>query len=145
MINKGKKIAAALCILVVIATMLVYYFWNKPHQEVADANGIKTNAIELYKAFTSDSVAAKKNYTEQILEVTGSVSRTSKNQQNQSIVLIKTASDGAYINCTMEQQIENIKEGNTVSIKGICSGLGQGDADLGILGDLYLVRCYLIK
>ena len=134
---------AVVFITVIIIAGIGYYFWNKPHRDVAGASGIKTNAAALYKAFTTDSAAANKNFIEQVIEVSGMVSSVSKNQQNQTIILIKTTTESAYINCTMEQQSVDIKEANNINIKGICNGLG--DAELGIMGDVYLVRCYLVK
>ncbi len=143
MAGKAKKIAIGILVLAVAGAVAGYFMWNKPHQDVADAAGKKVTAIELYHSFTTDSVAAKKNYIQQVLEVSGIVSSISKNQQQQVVVLIKTATEGASVNCTMEGPASNIKEGSTISVKGICDGIGQGDADLGIMGDVYLVRCYL--
>jgi hypothetical protein len=69
------------------------------------------------------------------------VKSISKNLQNQTVVILKTNTEGSYINCTMEGAAENIKEESSVIIKGVCQGI-QGDADLGIMGDVYLIRCY---
>lgn len=143
MAGKAKKIAIVILILAVAGGIAGYYLWNKPHQDVANAAAKKVTAIELYRAFTTDSVAAKKNYSLQVLEVSGVVSSISKNQQQEQVVLFKTATAGASVNCTLEGAANDIKEGSTISIKGICDGIGQGDADLGIMGDVYLVRCYL--
>ena len=145
MSSKTKKIVTLLIILAAAGAATGYYLWNKPHLNVAGTEGIKTDATALYTAFISDSAAAQKKYVQQVVELSGNISSISANQQNKMIVLIKTTTAGAYINCTLEEQVNNLKEGNLITIKGICSGLGQGDADLGIMGDVYLVRCYLIK
>lgn len=131
------------CLLILIGVAAAFYLWNKPHQNVANAAAVKTNAVSLYKVFKSDSIAANKKFTQQVIEVSGTVNRVSKNQQNQTVVLISTNTNGAYINCTLEQDSKNIQPGQLINIKGICNGIGQGDADLGIKGDVYLVRCYL--
>lgn len=145
MAGKAKKILSVIIVLTLVGAALGYFIWNKPHLDIAGATGTKVVATELYKAFTTDSVSAKQYYIQQVLEVSGTVNSISKNQQNQALVLIKTGADGAFINCTMEGPADDIKEGATVAIKGICSGIGQGDADLGIMGDVYLVRGYLVK
>ena len=138
-----KKIVITFCLLILIGVAAAFYLWNKPHQNVANAAAVKTNAVSLYKVFKTDSIAANKKFTQQVIEVSGTVNRVSKNQQNQTVVLISTNTDGAYINCTLEQDSKNIQPGQLINIKGICNGIGQGDADLGIKGDVYLVRCYL--
>ena len=137
-----KKIGVIFCVLILIGVITAFYLWNKPHQNVANAAAVKTDAVELYKIFSTDSATANKKFVQQVIEVSGIVHNISKNQQNQTIVLIKTNTDGAYINCTLEQDLNKLQTGRFVNLKGICNGIGQGDADLGIKGDVYLVRCY---
>jgi tRNA_anti-like len=142
----GKKKVLIIISLIVLAVAYVgYYMWNKPAVNVAGADGVKAAAALLYKTFSTDSVIAKKQYAQQIVEVAGVVNGSSVNQQNQTVVLLNTGMEGANINCTLEGKAEHIKNGDSIVLKGICNGLGQGDADLGILGDVYLVRCYEVK
>ncbi|HQY11487.1 MAG TPA: hypothetical protein PK133_04715, partial [Ferruginibacter sp.] len=103
--------------------------------------GTPVDAGELYSLFTNDSVLAGKKYISRVLLVSGQVSEISVNASQQKIVLIKTGTDGAYVNCTLEEASNDIAVNKPISIKGICSGIGQGDADLGIPGDVYLTRC----
>ncbi len=138
-----KNIMITCCLLILIGVAAAFYLWNKPHQDVANAAALKTDAVSLYKIFSTDSIAANKKFTQQVIKVSGTINRILKNQQNQTVVLIKTNTDGAYINCTIEQDSNNLQAGQNVNIKGICNGIGQGDADLGIKGDVYLTRCYL--
>ncbi len=145
MTSSLKKTVIILCILILIGVSVAFYLWNKPHQDIAHAVGIKTDAVTLYNVFITDSIAAKKKYIQQVIEVSGTINNISKNQQNQMVTLINTDTNGAFINCTLEQESNTLQVGQSISIKGICTGIGQGDADLGIKGDVYLVRCYLDK
>ena len=138
-----KNIIITCCLLILVGIAAAFYLWNKPHQDVANAAALKTDAVSLYKIFSTDSIAANKKFTQQVIKVSGTINRILKNQQNQTVVLIKTNTDGAYINCTIEQDSTNLQAGQNVNIKGICNGIGQGDADLGLKGDVYLTRCYL--
>ena len=61
------------------------------------------------------------------------------------VVMLQTSEAGAYVNCTMEEKAAGLVENKEATLKGICTGMGMGDADLGIMGDVYLVRCYLIR
>jgi hypothetical protein len=128
-----------------IGGAIAYYLYNKGPVDVKSASGIKCTATSLYQVYSKDSLQAKKQYTDKILSVTGIVNQVSQNQQNQAVVLLKTDESGAYINCTMEGVAQSIKEKDAVIIKGICTGIGAGDADMGILGDVYLLRCYQEK
>ncbi len=121
-----------------------YLLWNKPHRNVKDADAIETNAIDLYNVFISDSAKANATYINKVVKVSGTISDISVNQKKQRIILLKTSVPGASINCTMEKNINNYKAGDTIILKGICSGYIPGDADVGLPGDVFLVRCYNI-
>lgn len=137
-------------LLIILALLITgggigYYLYNKGPVDVQDSNSIKVTAIALYDSYTKDSAVAQKNYTGKILEVSGEVHEASLNQQQKQVILLENGSDGSYINCTMEEPAQKIKATDKVTIKGICSGIGEGDADLGIKGDVYLTRCYFVS
>ena len=144
MAGKVKKAGLIIVLLAVAAAAVGYFFWNKPHKNVSSADGIKINAADLYQSFITDSATANTKYIDKVVEVAGVVKSISVNQQQQKVVSLQTKIDAA-VNCTMEQKDAVIKEGATIKIKGICSGLGEGDADLGIMGDVYLIRCYIAE
>ena len=138
-----KKI---LLVLAVLATGITCYFmWNKPHQDVKDADALKISAIDLYNTFITDSAKAKSAYTDKVLLVSGEVNRVSLNQQGQQVVLIKTDVTGAFINCTMEEEKEILKTGDDITIKAVCNGYISGDTDMGLPGDVFLTRGYLLN
>ncbi|MBL0183785.1 MAG: hypothetical protein IPP96_16455 [Chitinophagaceae bacterium] len=141
MSRKRIILIAAICI-VLAAAITGYMLWNKPHKEVKDASGVKITATELYNNFITDSAKARTLYTDKVVQVTGEVARLALNQQDQQIILIKTPVSGAYINCTMEEKTNAVKEGASVTVKGICSGYISGDAEMGLPGDVFLVRGY---
>ncbi len=143
--GQTKKITAVVFILLAIAASISFYLYNKGPVNVENANAIKVNANELYNDFISDSTSAQKKYSGKIVSVNATVSSSTTNQQGETLVLLNTGVTAAFINCTMEEKNIKVNAGEPVVIKGICSGIGQGDADLGIAGDVYLSRCYLIK
>lgn len=144
-LKSKKTIFFALLGLFAIGMFLGLYFYNKGPVCIKCADGEKVSSLNLYQTFSNDSIAARKTYADKILEVSGQVTRVSQNQQNQAIIFLKTASPGAAVNCTMEGPGDKIREGDSILIKGICTGIGSGDSDLGILGDVYLTRCYVGK
>jgi hypothetical protein len=143
MLSTGKK-RLLLFIVLIIAIVLSagYYFYNKGPVNIKTAAAQKVEAAAFYNAFISDSSAAQKSYSGKILIVSGSVSQTSLNQEGKPIILLKTAAGSGFINCTLDEKLStNIKENQTIQLKGICSGLGEADEELGIQPDLYLERC----
>lgn len=144
-----KKVRNSIFLFVLLLALTVagigYYLYNKGPVNVQGGNAIKINASALYQAYITDSSSAQKKYTGNILLVSGEVHDVSTNQQQMKVILLKGGADGAYINCTIEENIENIHVNDMVNIQGVCSGIGEGDMDLGIKGDVYLTRCYLVK
>jgi riboflavin synthase alpha subunit len=80
-----------------------------------------------------------------VVEVSGKITQVSLNQQHQQIILLKTNVSGGSVNCTMEEKANNIKAGDSIVLKGICSGYIGGDMDMGLPGDVFLIRCYPSK
>jgi hypothetical protein len=142
-----KWIVLAILIAIVTGAGVAYFQWNKSEVNVMKADATKIASVDLYSSYTKDSVGSKAKYFDKILQVSGAINSISKNQLNQTVIQIKTSIDGAFVNCTFDKANENpnVKTGDTVELKGICKGIGEGDKDLGIMGDVYLVRCYLIQ
>ena len=138
-----KIIIYAVIGVLIIGACIAYYMYTKGPVDVKNASGIKVAAVSLYQSFSQDSLKSNKTYKDKIVEASGIVEKISQNRENQAIVLLKTNEDGAYVNCTMEGPAISIKEKDSVSLKGICTGIA--DDELGLLGDVYLIRCYLAK
>ncbi|MEO8567577.1 MAG: hypothetical protein ABI419_00530 [Ginsengibacter sp.] len=137
-----KNILFIFIAIVLFACIGGYLVWNRPHQDVKGANAIETTSIDLYKIFTSEPLVAKSKYLNTITAVSGEIIGISLNQKNQQILLLKTQTSGASVNCTMEENIDNARAGDTIALKGICIGYIEGDSEMGLPGDVYLIRCY---
>jgi len=144
-LNTKKIIFIFILSVAAIGAATAYYLYNKGPVDVKSSSGIKINAEDLYNAFSSDSVSAQKKYSNRILNVYGIINTVTVNVENKQIVTLKTSIDGAYINCVIEEPTAEINTGEKVNIKGICSGIGQGEPDLGIKGDVYLSRCLIVN
>ena len=143
MYKKFKRYVVLIFIIAItIAALIGYQIWNKPHENIKNAVALKTNAIELYNSLTNDSANSKNLFINKIVAVSGEVKQVSKNQQNQQVILLKTNVSDGSVNCTMEENIKNIKSGDRVLLKGICIGYIGGDNDLQLPGDVFLIRCY---
>ena len=143
--KKYKNLTIIITAVVLVTGVTMYFLWNKPHKNIKDATAVELSAVNLYTVFITDSLKAKSLYVDKVIQVLGEVARLSLNQQAQQIILIKTAVDGGYINCTMEKKNNALKAGDKITLKGICSGYISGDIDMGLPGDVFLVRCYPIS
>jgi len=143
MTKKNRKIALFIFITTIVIVAIVgYSIWNEPHRDIKSADGVKISAVELYSYLTKDSATMKSKFVNNVVIVLGEVKKVLKNQNGDQIILLKTNIPDGSINCTMEEKANNVKPGNTISIKGICSGYIGGDLDMGLPGDVFLIRCY---
>ena len=131
--------------IIAIAGIIVYRIWNKPHQDIQDADAIETTAVDFYTNLANISNQKSASFLNKVVAVAGTVKEVSKNRLGQQVILLKTSVEGGSVNCTMEQRAENIIAGETVLIKGVCTGYIEGDKDMNLPGDVYLTRCYQLK
>ena len=88
--------------LIIAAVALGLYMYNKGPINVKKARAIHVAAAFLYTAFEKDSIAANKKYAGKIVQVKGIVKEINLNQQNEQVVLLRTASGDASIYTTLE-------------------------------------------
>ncbi len=107
------------------------YIMNETYSDTA---GIKADytisASDLIHEFAANDSAANKKYLEKIISVNGAASEVEV--KSDSTINIKFAdSTGSYINFSLEkdqyEKAKNIKPGDTVSLKGSCSGSFYSD------------------
>jgi hypothetical protein len=145
-----KNIALILLLIIAGAASVGYYLYNKKHFSVESSTSVADiAATALHQTFVTDSMLAKNKFigdevNHKVIQVSGEVAEIKKDQQGIFIVLLKTATDGAFINCAMEGSTDNINAGSKIAIKGICTGYNF-DAGMGIPGDVILTRCFIVK
>lgn len=132
----------ALAVVVVTGVTIGYRLWNKPHEDIKDASAIKINAIALYNTLANDSLHKSTTFINKVVEVSGKVKQVSENQQKQKVILLETNVSDGSVNCTMEENVKSVKAGDSILLKGICMGYAGGDKNIGLSGDVFLIRCY---
>ncbi|RTL55693.1 MAG: hypothetical protein EKK39_02520 [Sphingobacteriales bacterium] len=121
-----KKTLKYFLILVVVvaiaATGFVVYVYNKPHRNVAKEKAVTLTAEQLYHAFKDNEQQANQLYLDKVIELTGRIAQIATNQQGQTVIDFNTADSMVTINCTFKNKPPNIKVGDSVHFKGICTG-----------------------
>ncbi|WP_299045770.1 hypothetical protein [uncultured Polaribacter sp.] len=135
-----KKIISSILIVAILGIYIAYKMYNKPHVDVADTTSdIITTASQIMTDFTSDENKANIKYLEKIIEVSGVIIDTNI-ENEKGIVTLKTNDDFGSVLChlseTATQKIETLKQGQTITIKGICTGY---------LMDVILVKSEIIN
>ena len=135
-----KKIFFIVLILGLITVLLAYKMYNKPHINVANSSAnIILTANKIVNDFISDENAANTKYLEKIIEVKGVISKR-EIENGKGIITLKTNDEFGSVLCHLSEvaskNVNAIKEGDVVSVKGICTGY---------LMDVVLVKCEIIN
>lgn len=137
---KTKKIIIAILILGIAGAFVAYKMYNKPHVNVVEVSAdIKISADQILNDFTLDETTANKKYLDKIIKVTGVVSSI-KFEKEKGIISLQTTDDFgsvlAYLSDEATKEISLLKEGQSINLKGICTGY---------LMDVILVKCEIIN
>jgi hypothetical protein len=135
-----KKIILGILIFGIIGAFFTYKIYNKPHVNVGEASAdLRISADKILTDFTADETRANKTYLEKIIEVTGVISDIKKEREI-GIIALKTNDDFgsvlAHLSAEATKKISSLKVGQTVVLKGICTGY---------LMDVILVKSEIIN
>lgn len=126
--------------LLLIGGGVAYYLYNKPHQnmEQADAD-LSIAADQLFKAFSEDENAANTAYLNKVVQVSGKV-RSSLDENGITSVMLESGDEMSGVICQMDELNDNQRKefsaGEDVTFKCMCTGM---------LMDVVLVRCVEVK
>lgn len=96
--------------------------WNKAPEKVEDSKGLSVTATQLCTDFSADEAAANQKYLNKALEVTGTVSEVTKNQDGIPVVIVQGDDPSMNVQCSMREKDASPEVGKTVTVKGFCSG-----------------------
>jgi hypothetical protein len=140
-----KRIILILLLIVILAGG--WYAYRAYTGKVKSLTEVKTEvsitAQELITAFEKDSAAANKQYLGKVIEVTGNV-KSVEQEEGSATVSLGESGTMSSVRCSIDtahiQQAASLQEGNTVTIKGSCTGFMAEE----LLGsDVILNRCVL--
>ena len=124
--NKKMKVFLIFIVIAAVASSGIYYYmYNMPKRNVENEKGIEITAAQLVKEYQEDEQAANGKFLDKAIKVTGTIGEVGTNQEGKVTLLI--SSDDAFtgVFCTLkkdETKVE-VKAGETISVKGICSGM----------------------
>lgn len=130
-----KKIIVIAVSLLIVAAGIGIYQWNKPHKTVAHEKGIEITASQLYTEFVINEQSANQKYLNKAMQVTGKIATIDENQDKQRFIVLQTEDPINGVMCTMHTTDWQASVGQTVTVKGFCSG---------VVGDVKLTDCILV-
>jgi len=151
-----SKIIKIVLAFVLIAIGVIAYLWFMPHRNVQSVDAFKTiDATELVNEFLVNKEKANTTYLDseegesKVLIVTGTVSKISKDQLGQYVLLLKKDADKMGVSCTFtlesNSQVAGIKIGDTVKVKGVIRSGAEYDEDLDLIENVIIEKSALIQ
>lgn len=131
-----KKLIAAVLVLALIGVGTGIYLFYKPTADAGSADGIPVTAVELAKQYTADEQKANTDYLGKVVQVSGTVSEVSKNQDGAVVVIFETGDPMAPVLCTMEDKAVVATASQSLTLKGFCNGNNLG---------VVLNRCVVVE
>ncbi len=121
-----KRLLIAALILFLAGVGAAWYIFTEKFTDTKERKADFTvNAMNFLKEFQQSDSVANLKYAEKIIIVNGRVSETEAADTTINIKMVDTLTD-AYIIFAFQQQhlaeAKKLKEGDSVSIKGSCSG-----------------------
>jgi len=151
---KKAKIFKIIVLLAVIVIGYMVYLWFMPHRNVQSTKAFATiEATNLVNEFLIDNDKANSLYLDsegesKVLIVSGIIANISIDQLGQQVVLLKNPSDKMGVSCTFiietNEQIENLKIGDAVNIKGVIRSGAEYDEDLDLAENVILEKCAIV-
>ncbi|HTM93689.1 MAG TPA: hypothetical protein VL095_14810 [Flavisolibacter sp.] len=118
-----RIILIAIVLIIAIGGWYVYKLYQQKTPDVVNQTpDVTATATELLNAFTNDTAAARKQYVDKVVEVTGNVKRI---DTTGSIVLGEEG-NASEITVGLDRRhlkdYEKLKVGSTAIVQGICTG-----------------------
>ena len=143
--NAGLKIFLIILAVALIAgSSSVYYIFNKPHRNIdLETPAYTIDAKSLYNDFYNNEALANQTYSNQVVQVTGTIAELFIDDYQVSIVLNNVFKG---VSCELDSLtidrnktiINYLQIGDQITLKGKCDGF---DMIMGVV----LTRCFIIQ
>lgn len=138
--KKLKIISLAVLVAAVFAGLYASREFNRTYSPTEKLKAVYSyDATDLVEEFEMDESTANSKLNDQVIAVKGSISKIEITDSTQTLTLGGSLFSGAVL-CQFaagyETEQSKLKEGDTVIVKGICTGL---------LMDVILIRCAFEK
>ncbi len=137
---KNFKILLVFFLVVILGLLACIYFYNMPHVNVIKSEAAYTlTAQNLIDQYQEDEATTNAKYTENVIQIVGTIFDISTLKGNM-VITLKDDDLEASIICHMlpeeNRKSLQLKKGQNVNIKGICTGY---------LLDVIMVKCTLVE
>jgi len=129
-------------ILGAIGVVIGLYLFNKKDPNLSKVKpDYILDAASLIKEFNQDENSATAKYVDKVLEVTGPVQAIEQISDSTMNITLSAENQMAVVNCSFnnvaDPSSQDIKEGEIMTVRGVCSGM--------LMQDIQLKNCVFVK
>jgi hypothetical protein len=124
----------------IIGGGFAWWVYHKPHRNINNEVAVKVSANILLDAFKQNEKTASTQYTDKVLELSGTVKEASKNEAGKWVVNIENGTHTGSITVAFSSLQDSIQPFDSISYKGICAGYFPEDNNIVINEALLLFK-----
>lgn len=142
-----KKIFISLAIIAMTAGIYGYQEYTRKNENLSYVKAsFKIQANALIKEFEENEKTANEKFLDRIIAVNGTIRDVIKDDKGYYSIVLGSDENMSTVRCSMnsidQDEVGLLKKGNTIIIKGACTGFNADD----LLGsDIILNRCVIEK
>ena len=151
MTTKKNKIQASILVAVLIAIgggFYAYKEYNRKGNDLANSKPLfSLEAPEIIKQFNRNEQASNQQYLSKIIEIRGQIKKIDTDSKGSNTIVLGDSSSMSSVRCSLDSlyngSADALSVGQTVAIKGLCTGFIADD--MGIGADVILTHCITQK
>jgi polyisoprenoid-binding protein YceI len=116
-------VGALLFIAGLVGFLVLQMMYKKAERNVATEQAITINPIQFATLYKNAEDSANKIYLNKTILLNGIISSVSDDQKEQTFITVETSDGLPQINCTIDGRYKSINVPDTITIKGVCTGI----------------------
>lgn len=121
-----KYFILSILVVILIGVIGIWFFiFFKPthfKRDVSNETGIALTASSIVTAYQTNEVSANNEYLNKTLQITGEIAEAKADQIGKTTLLLRSNDAFTFVFCTLKTTDTSFKKGDTVTVKGICTG-----------------------
>lgn len=116
--------------IVIIGGGFAWWIFHKPHRNINNEVAVKTSTNTLLDAFKQNEKTASTQYTDKVLELSGTVKEASKNEAGNWVINIENDAHTGSITVAFSALQDSLQPFDSIAYKGICAGYFPEDNNI---------------
>lgn len=149
--KKSKKIlyvSLALLVLVLGGAYYGYTEYNRKNTNLTNTRALYTiSANDIISQFSQDEPGSNAKYLSKVIDVSGQIKKVDEDANGYYTLVLGDTASMSSVRCSLDsminKKVSSFTTGQTISIKGVCTGFTADDMGLG--SDVILNRCVPVK